>query len=202
MELFLECGGRGRPAYYQAYRRRRFGTSRSEPFSRRETNASAHTKAASPVGLAIRRPPSAAALQKSAVFLLALLLCLSSPLGAQQRPSRDDAVSIAIAGEYQRAYDIFRNLLHDAPDDPLLNYYTGAACVRMNKQAEGIDYLEKAVRHEAPFPQAYQELAEAYLKKKLNSQARDVVDKGLGRYPKNQGLQKLRAKIQRLKSEG
>ncbi len=108
---------------------------------------------------------------------------------------------MAIAGEYQRAYNIFRELLHDAPDDPLLNYYTGAACVRMNKQAEGIGYLERAVGHEAPFPQAYQELGEAYLKRKLNTEARDVVEKGLSRFPKNLALQKLREKIQKLKPE-
>jgi len=109
---------------------------------------------------------------------------------------------MAIAGDYQRAYDIFRDLLHETPDDPLLNYYAGAACVRMNKQTEGTGYLEKAVRHEAPFPQAYQELAEAYLKKKLNTEARDVVEKGLGRFPKNLALQKLQAKIQQLKAGG
>ncbi len=132
----------------------------------------------------------------------ALLLCLSPLLPAQQRPDRNEAVSLAIAGDYQRAYNIFRELLHDAPDDPLLNYYTGAACVRMNKQAEGMEYLERAVKREAPFPQAYQELAEAYLKRKLNSEARDVLDKGLSRFPKNQGLQKLRAKIEKLKPQG
>ncbi len=129
---------------------------------------------------------------------LALLLCFSTLLAADQRSRRDEGVSLAIAGEYQRAYEIFRELLHDAPDDPLLNYYTGAACVRLNRQAEGMEYLEKAVRREAPFPQAYQELGEAYLKKKLNTQARDVVEKGLARFPKNHPLQKLRAKIQKL----
>jgi len=98
-------------------------------------------------------------------------------------------------GDYQRAYEVFRGLLRDAPDDPLLNYYTGAACLRMNRQAEGMEYLERAVKHQAPFPQAYQELGEAYLKKKLNAEARDVVEKGLGRFPKNLALQTLRARI-------
>ncbi|RPJ58362.1 MAG: hypothetical protein EHM23_17780 [Acidobacteria bacterium] len=144
----------------------------------------------------------ATALRKKAVAPV-LFLCLSTvPLFAQQRPDRDEAVSLAIAGEYQRAYNIFRELLHDAPDDPLLNYYTGAACVRMNREAEGAAYLEKAVRQAAPFPQAYQELAEAYLKKKLDSQARDVIEKGLKRFPKNQGLQKLRVKTEKLKADG
>ncbi len=138
----------------------------------------------------------------SAVALSLLLLLFPGLLLAQNRPPRDEAVSLAIAGDYQRAYNIFRELLHDAPDDPLLNYYTGAACVRMNKQAEGIGYLERAVSHEAPFPQAYQELADAYLKRKLTTEARDVVEKGLGRFPKNLALQKLQAKIQELKAGG
>ena len=130
---------------------------------------------------------------------LLLVFCFSTLLlAAQQRPKQAEAVSLAIAGDYQHAYDIFRDLLHESPDDPLLNYYAGAACVRLNKQAEGIDYLERAVRREAPFPQAYQELGEAYVKKKLNAQAQDIVEKGLAKYPKNQPLQKLKVKIQRL----
>jgi len=129
--------------------------------------------------------------------LLVLFLVYSISLTGQQHPrsSRDEAVSLAIAGDYRQAYEIFRNLLREAPEDALLNYYTGAACVRMDRIAEGMEYLEKSVRHNARFPQAYQELGEAYLKKKIHSQASEIVEKGLALFPRNQALQKLQARI-------
>ncbi len=136
---------------------------------------------------------------RGAALLVVLVLGLVLAF-AESRSSRDEAVSLAIAGDYEKAYQIFRALLREAPEDPLLNYYAGATCVRMNKLAEGIGYLEGAVRQKAPFPQAYEELAEAYLKKKLNSQARDLVEKGLSLFPKNRRLRDLQIKI-KMKTE-
>lgn len=120
----------------------------------------------------------------------------SSPAPPAQSPSpKQQGIALAVDGQYDRALRIFQTLLHEDPANGELNYLAGAACVRMDRLGEGIDYLEKSVKSKPGFPQAYGELAEAFLKRKMKDKARTAVEEGLRLFPKNEQLRKIRSKV-------
>ena len=114
---------------------------------------------------------------------------------AQSPSPKQQGITLAVDGQYEKALRIFQTLLRDAPENAELNYLAGASCVRMEKLGEGIDYLEKSIKFRPSFPQAYGELAEAYLKRKLKDRARTTADEGLRLFPSNEQLKRIRAKI-------
>ncbi len=145
-------------------------------------------------------------LRPSTACLLGTLftsVCLAQPPAtasrepaAPQSPSpKHQGVALAIDGQYDRALKIFQMLLHEDTENGELNYLAGAACVRLDRLGEGIDYLEKSVKSKPGFPQAYGELAEACLKRRMKDRARAVADEGLRLFPKNEQLKRIRAKI-------
>jgi tetratricopeptide (TPR) repeat protein len=129
--------------------------------------------------------------------VLSAWLVLSPAVLAGNEEAREQAIALAVDGQYEEALRIFQRLLHDSPENPLLNYYAGAACVRTNRVGEGMGYLERAVRYEAQFPQAYLELSEAYLKRKLKAEALKVASRGLEQFPENERLRSLVRRIER-----
>jgi tetratricopeptide (TPR) repeat protein len=142
----------------------------------------------------IRHPGSSIWRTFSLLFLAWLVLLPTA--SAENQEAQERAIALAVDGRYEEALKIFRELLYESPEDPLLNYYAGTACVRLDRIGEGMSYLERAVRYKARFPQAYLELGEAYLKKKLKREALKVASTGLERFPKNQPLQDLVRRIE------
>jgi predicted Zn-dependent protease len=129
-------------------------------------------------------------------FLLVAVLffsTLSPALG--DSPELEAAVSLAVDGRYEEALTAFENLLKREPENPVLNYYAGMACLRSKQVDRAIAYLEHAVGKKAPFPQAYQWLGEAYQAKEKSADALRVVDQGLARFPRNAALRQLQAEL-------
>ena len=118
-----------------------------------------------------------------------------SPAPGQRLPAKQEGIALAVDGHYDKALKVFQGLLHDEPENAELNYLAGAACVRLDRLGEGIEYLEKSVKLKPGFPQAYGELAEACLKRKMKERARAAAEEGARLFPKNEQLKKIRAKI-------
>lgn len=118
-----------------------------------------------------------------------------SPAPVESPSPKQLGIALAVDGQYDKALGVFRTLLREDPDNAELNYLAGAACVRLERLGEGIDYLEKSVKSKPGFPQAYGELAEACLKRKMKDRAKAVAEEGLRLFPKNEQLKKTRAKI-------
>ncbi len=106
--------------------------------------------------------------------------CRSLPAPGQRLPAKQEGIALAVDGHYDKALKVFQGLLHDEPENAELNYLAGAACVRLDRLGEGIEYLEKSVKLKPGFPQAYGELAEACLKRKMKERARAAQRKGPG----------------------
>ncbi|GEM_PF-4835648 len=117
------------------------------------------------------------------------------PAAPQPVSPKQQGIALAVDGQYDKALRIFQRLLHEDPENGEINYLAGAACVRLERLGEGIDYLEKAVKSKPGFPQAYGELAEACLKRKMKDRAHAVAAEGLRLFPKNEQLKKIRAKL-------
>jgi predicted Zn-dependent protease len=132
----------------------------------------------------------------SAVLFLTIA-CLASSLQAEKpaQTRREQAVTLAIDGQYEPALEIFLDLVRESPDDPALNYYAGLTYLRLKRLGQAMSYLERAVRLKAGFPQPYVELAKLYLDKKLKTEAAKMVDQGLRRFPKHQPLLSLRQRL-------
>lgn len=131
---------------------------------------------------------------------LAALLCIAcfaSTVRAETpvESRREQAVTLAIDGDYQQALDIFLDLVRESPEDPALNYYTGLTLVRLKRVGEGMSYYERSVRNKAQFPQPYVELAGLYLDKKLRPEATKTVEQGLRLFPKHKPLLALRQRL-------
>ena len=78
------------------------------------------------------------------VFILTLSIFCS--VTAQQKISRETAVSAYNKGNYQLAYDQFSELLSVYPRDPLYKYYSGICLVQMKKDPEAASDLLKEAR--------------------------------------------------------
>ena len=137
------------------------------------------------------------------LVVLLSIACFASSLQAETLASetpaesrREQAVTLAIDGEYQQALTIFLDLVREAPEDPALNYYTGLTLVRLKRVAEGMSYFERSVRQKAQFPQPYVELAGLYLDKKLRSEAAKTVEQGLRLFPKHKPLLALKQRLE------
>jgi len=124
---------------------------------------------------------------------------LASETPASETPAesrREQAVTLAVDGQYQQALSIFLDLVREAPDDPALNYYTGLTLVRLKRVGEGMSYFERSIRQKAPFPQPYVELAGLYLDKKLRTEAARIVEQGLQLFPKHKPLLALKQRLE------
>lgn len=108
----------------------------------------------------------------------------------------DQAVWLATLGEYQRALEIFEALLQDEPDNPSLNYYAGVSHYFLDDLEEARTLLQKAVDEEPGFPQAYYWYGQVLAENAEQEKAAETATLGLKRFPKNEKLLKLAARLQ------
>lgn len=141
--------------------------------------------------------PNLRPLRPAALAALVFLLAVPGQLAAG-RPETENvkaAISLAVAAEYEAALALFRAELAQQPDDPLLNYYVGVTRYKLGQIDGAIVHLEKSTLENAPFPQAFYWLAQAYLDKNRREAAEDILRQGLARFPLNRDLKALASEL-------
>ncbi len=109
----------------------------------------------------------------------------------RERPEVTEAIRLAIDARYEEALEIFQRTRADDPQDPLLNYFVGITHLKMGRLIAASAFLAEAVAQDAPFPQAYFWLARVLGEREQPENAREILDRGLERFPRNRDLQLL-----------
>lgn len=123
--------------------------------------------------------------------LFVLLLTPAWGVAPSEDEELDKGVLLALDGEYEEALEVFLGLLRRKPNDPVLNYYTGLIHFYLEQSAEAAVYLEKSIKEDAPFPEAYYWLAQAHLSEQQMDEAKKTVAAGLKEFPGNKDLEEL-----------
>ena len=90
---------------------------------------------------------------KKQIFLFCLFMIIESSVNDlfsqvnQTKPTRQSSFEAFSQGNYQRAYNEFRELLKTYTKDPLYKYYSGVCLVKLNKDpVEAINLLQEAIQ--------------------------------------------------------
>jgi tetratricopeptide (TPR) repeat protein len=135
--------------------------------------------------------------------LLALLVVLlvapvrSQPETASFQNRLDEALSLAMDGQYDRAGEILERLIEVCREDSRLHYYLGVCRYFQDRLEHAQLSLRRAVELKAAFPEAYAWLARVLLDRpEVNlEEVREVLDLGLERFPRNRPLLELRSRL-------
>lgn len=129
--------------------------------------------------------------------LLLVALLTAVPAFAQNATQKElkKGIQLAVSARYREALSVFRSLLSRRPRDPLFNYYVGLTQLQLRDVDHAVAYLEQSVALEAPFPQAYYWLAQAYLAKKDKAKATAILEEGRKKFPGNKDLEGLRRSL-------
>lgn len=143
------------------------------------------------------RTPRVGGRRLLATALLASALAWPALCAEQPGDNVQQAISLAVAAEYEAALELFKAELLQNPDSPLLNYYVGMTEFKLERFSAAIARFQKAVDEEAPFPQAYYWLTLACLEKERDEDAAKTLREGLLRFPRNPDLLSLADKLEK-----
>lgn len=92
-------------------------------------------------------------------YILSLLIgfCFATGIAAQ---TLDQAQKLYSSGDYEKAKPIFQKYVQSQPANGNYNLWYGVCCLKTGQAAEGIQYLETAVKRRVPSGQFF--LAQAY----------------------------------------
>lgn len=96
-------------------------------------------------------------------------------MSTETDPLHQEATTLAEAGEFQAAYDLFQCYLKDHPDDAEALNDTAVVLHCMHRSGEGIDYLVRARQVAGDSPEIVWNLAEAYLAEARALEARPLL---------------------------
>jgi tetratricopeptide (TPR) repeat protein len=128
------------------------------------------------------------------------VMLLLTMVSAQAQTNVDSGLSLAIQGEYEQALRLFSAELEKDSEDPVLHYYVGMAKFRLGRILPAIASFEDSVARKATFPQVYFWLAKAYYGKGETGKSRDILSKGLEKFPRNSDLIDLNQSLNKKKN--
>lgn len=121
---------------------------------------------------------------------LVALACAGSGRAGESEQERT-ALALAVDGEYDKAAEIFQQLLRSDPEQPTSLYYLGLCRYFQGDRQAGSELLAQAVEKGAPFPEAYVWLARLRRQEGDWEGARQSVAAGLARFPRHLKLRQL-----------
>ncbi len=122
--------------------------------------------------------------------LTAIFLALAAAL-AGNRPPVEEALALAVDGQYSRAAEILEEELRSSPNQTQWLYYLGLCRLFGGDPREGQRLLARSVELGAEFPEAYLWLAKARLQQGDEQGAREAAAAGLRRFPHHVKLRLL-----------
>jgi predicted Zn-dependent protease len=103
----------------------------------------------------------------------------------------EEAVALAVDGQYSRAAAILEELLRANPNQAQWLYYLGLCRLFDGDRVEGQRLLARSVELGAEFPEAFVWLARVRLQQGDEAGARQAAAAGLRRFPRNGKLRLL-----------
>lgn len=100
-----------------------------------------------------------------------------------------------MAGDENKAHELFHYIMHINPDDPVSHYNLGNFFLRQNQHIEAAKCFEEAINRDGTFTEAYYNIAWILLKAKAYSEAMDYARKGLKVNPEHELLLELKDEI-------
>ncbi len=129
---------------------------------------------------------------KQQMAILSLLMgAVLTSAAAQPRSHLNEAISLAVAAEYEEALKLFRLELAHHPEDPLRHYLVGMTEFKLENYSTAVGRFQAALEKHADFPQVYYWMARAYQELGKSSQALSTLQRGLNRFPYNEDLKSL-----------
>ncbi len=122
--------------------------------------------------------------------LAAIFLALAAAL-AGNRPPVEEALALAVDGQYSQAAEILEEELRSSPNQTQWLYYLGLCRLFGGDPREGQRLLARSVELGAEFPEAYLWLAKARLQQGDGQGSREAAAAGLRRFPRHVKLRLL-----------